>query len=76
MNQHCIYFFKTLKFFSEEVLESLCGNENCDSLHQISTSVSVVTVNECPIIKRQPGTIHISLCYIFKYMNVSFKLFN
>ena len=36
-------------------------NEICDPLGQIGTSVSVVTVNECSIDKRQSGTLHIDI---------------
>ena len=54
-----------MKFFSEEVLECMSATENCDSLCQMSTSVAVVTVNECPITERQPGIIHI--CTIVLY---------
>ena len=65
LNKHCIFLLKTLKFFSEEVLESVYGNESCDSLCQIGTSVSVVTVNECFINERQPGTIHIHIIMLY-----------
>ena len=64
-NIHCIHFWKKFKFFSEEVLQCMSPNETCDSLCQMSTSLSVVTVNECPITERQPGTVHI--CTIVLY---------
>ena len=32
LNEHCIFVFKKLKYFSEEVMESVFGNESCDSL--------------------------------------------
>ena len=40
-------------------------NETCDSLHQMSMSVSVVTVNECPITERQPGTVDICIIVLY-----------
>ena len=48
-----------MKLFSEELLESMFPNGSCDSLHQNTTSVLLVTVNECPFPERQPDTIHI-----------------
>ena len=50
-------------------MESVHQNESCDTLCQAGTSVSVVTVNECSINERQPGTIniHIFMLYILMY---------
>ena len=52
-----------MKLISEELLMS--PNETFDSVCQNTTSVLLVTVNECPFPERQPGTIHI--CKIVLY---------
>ena len=43
----------------------MSSNESCDSLHQMSTSVSLLTVNECPITERQPGSVHICIIVLY-----------
>ena len=43
----------------------MSSNETCDSLHQVSMSVSLVTVNECPITERQLGTVHICIIVLY-----------
>ena len=65
--QYTLYKFlkKKFKFFSEEVLQCMPPNKTCDSLWQMSTLVSVVTVNECPITERQPGTVHICIIVLY-----------
>ena len=68
LNEHCIYFFKKLKYFSEDVMESVYGNEGCVSLCEIGTSVSLVRVNECSINEKQPGTIHIHIIMLYILM--------
>ena len=43
----------------------MSSNETCDSLHQMSMSVSLVTVNEYPITERQPGTVQIYIIVLY-----------